>query len=64
MDLLGTLDQFKESKKKPMAPQQQPKPPQAQKPPGSGQPQITDVLMFAPLPSTDPQGKDDLRKKK
>ena len=32
--------------------------------PSSGPPQIKDVVMMAPQPSTDPQGKDDLRKKK
>ena len=64
VDLLGTLDQFKESKKKPVPPQQQPRAPPPQKPPGQSQPLITDVVMMAPQPNLDPLGKDDNKKKK
>ena len=48
--LLGTFAQYNDSKKKP-APQKQ-------------QTQITDTIMLAPLPTADPTGKEDLRKKK
>ena len=51
VDLLGTFSQYKESKKKPAA-----DPAPVQKP-------GKDIVMLAPLPNTDPQGKDDLKKR-
>ena len=52
IELLGTFAQYQDSKKKPIAD------------PDPSQKQIKDVVMMAPQPNTDPQGKDDLKKKK
>ena len=71
IDVLGSLKDYHDSKKKPAAQAKQ-QPPPMQQPPvvtgqrgsGSVQQQITDSIMFAPLPNTPAQVEKDLRKKK
>ena len=78
MPLMGTFDQFRESKRKPdpkqvaqqivdavLKPPQQPNSGRSrERNTGSVQSQITDTIMVAPIPNVPPPQKDDLKKKK
>ena len=68
IEILGTLAQYNDSKKKPAPsmPQQPPRPSGLlqEKPPSSVQSQITDTIMMAPQPNAPVPPKEDIRKKK